>query len=324
MVCLWLSNMDENTLKDDSLEGPEIASSPTITPDKNNKPVKKKKFLEVVKNIASRLNIYLLLFILILVLSSFVVFLGLERSKKELSQSTIITTPLTQDALDKIKGSDTKIGDSKQTLSIESNAIFSGGVLIKGGLDVAGTIKVGGDLSLPNIIVSGVGSFDQTNTNNLAVSGNSGLQGNVNVQGTLTVAGSAQFGGPVSVPQLTVRSLVLEGDLTISRHIDAGGGTPGKSDGTALGSGGSSSISGTDTAGTLTVNTGGSPSVGCFATINFAIRFNATPHVVITPIGSASAGLNYYINRSANNFSICTTTAAPSGSNFSFDWIVID
>jgi hypothetical protein len=121
-----------------------------------------------------------------------------------------------------------------------------------------------------------------------------------------------------------VQSLQLSGDLQITRHIDAGGGTPGKSDGTALGNGGTSSVSGTDTAGTVTINTGGSPSTGCFATITFTNRFSGTPHVVVTPVGSAAGGLNYYINRSASNFSICATNSAPAGQTFSFDYIVID
>jgi cytoskeletal protein CcmA (bactofilin family) len=264
------------------------------------------------------------LFILIVVLSGFVVFIGLQRSKKELAQPTVTTTPLTQEALDQLKGSDTKVGDAKQTLSIESNAIFSGGVLVKGSLDVAGAIKVGGALNLPGITVSGASSFDQINANKLAVAGDSSIQGALNVQSSLTVAGGGQFGGPVSAPQITVQSLVLLNDLAISRHIDAGGGTPGKTDGSALGSGGTSSVGGTDTAGTLTINTGGGPGPGCFATVNFAQKFNAVPHVVITPVGSAAAGLNYYINRTTSGFSICTTNPAPAGVTFSFDWIAID
>ncbi|MBA3758562.1 hypothetical protein H0X10_02945 [Candidatus Saccharibacteria bacterium] len=325
--------MEENKADNSLDDSNSLESTGTSSPDENSvgsaggdkkAEHKKKRFGGGIKGLASHLNIYLLLFILILVLAAFVVFIGLQRSKKELAQPTITTTPLTQEALDQINNTDTTVGDPKQTLSIESNAIFSGGVLVKGSLDVAGAIKVGGALNLPGITVSGASSFDQINANGLAVSGDSGLQGSLNVQKNLTVAGSAQFGGPVSVPQLSVQSLVLTGDLAITRHIDAGGGTPGLSNGTALGGGGTASISGSDTAGTLTINTGSAPGVGCFATINFVQRFNGVPHVVITPVGSAAANINYYINRTTSSFSICTTNPAPGGANFSFDYIAID
>lgn len=318
-------NKADSSLEDNSLESsPESAAS---TPTETNQPddtEKKKKKGGGLRGLASRINIYLLLFVLILVLAGFVVFIGIQRSKKDLGITTITTTPLTQETLDQLNGTDASVGDPKQTLSVESNAIFSGAVLVKGGLDVAGAIKVGGALTLPGLSVSGASTFDQVSANQLAVSGDVGIQGAVNIQNNLTVAGSAQFGGPVSVPQLSVKTLVLEGDFAISRHIDAGGGTPGLSNGNALGGGGTASISGTDTAGTITINTGGGPVPGCFATITFAQNFNEVPHVVITPVGSAAAGLNYYITRTTTSFQICTTNAAPGGANFGFDYIAID
>lgn len=322
-------NKADESLESNSLESPEGAapagSSSDAPKDEEKKPDKKKKIgVGVAKGLIGRLNIYLLLFLLILVLSVFVVFIGMQRSKKELESPTVTTTPLTQETLDQINGSDATVGDPKQTLSVESNAIFSGAVLVKGNLDVAGAIKVGGALNLPGLNVAGSSTFDQISANGMAVSGDAGIQGSVNIQRNLTVGGSAQFGGPVSVPQLTVQSIVISGDFAITRHIDAGGGTPGVSGGGALGAGGTVSVSGSDTAGTLTINTGGGPGAGCFATISFAQSFTQTPHIVITPVGSAAAGLNYYITRNTTSFQVCTTNGAPGGANFSFDWVAID
>lgn len=317
-------NKSDNSLEENALETPDIPSGTSDSGNKADKNDKKKKKGGGLKGLASRINIYLLLFILILVLAGFVVFIGLQRSKKDLGTTSITTTPLNQETLDKLNSSDATVGDPKQTLSVESNAIFNGAVLVKGSLDVAGAIKVGGALSLPGLSVSGNSTFDQINTNQLAVAGDAGVQGTLNVQNNLTVAGSGQFGGPISAPQISARSLVLEGDLAISRHIDAGGGTPGLSNGNALGGGGTASISGTDTAGTVTINTGGGPGAGCFATISFAQSFSQVPHIVITPVGSAAAGLNYYITRTTSSFQICTTNPAPGGANFSFDFIAID
>jgi cytoskeletal protein CcmA (bactofilin family) len=319
-------NKADNSLEDNSLESLEGSAPDPASDSKKpeDKEEKKKKKGGGLRGLASRINIYLLLFILILVLAGFVVFIGFQRSQKDLETPSVTTTPLTQETLDELNGTDATVGDPKQTLSVESNAIFSGAVLVKGNLDVAGAIKVGGTLNLPGISVSGNSTFDQINTNQLGVTGDTGIQGNLNVQRNLNVAGTAQFGGPVSAPQLTVQSLILTGDLAISRHIDAGGGTPGITNGSALGGGGTASVGGTDTAGTVTINTGGGPSAGCFATITFAQRFNQVPHIVITPVGSAAAGLNYYITRTTSSFQICTTNPAPGGANFSFDYMAID
>jgi hypothetical protein len=84
------------------------------------------------------------------------------------------------------------------------------------------------------------------------------------------------------------------------------------------------SLSGSDTSGSITVNTGGSPPAGCFASVTFSQKFSSTPHVIITPVGSAAAGLQYYVNRSTTGFDICTANSAPSGQTFGFDYIALD
>lgn len=308
-----------------SIEGPETAttnSAPTPSPDDKQK--KKKSTGGFLQKVVARLNIYLLLFILILVISGIGVFVSMQQAKKEAQEPTLTTQDLTQEALEQINESEIKVGDPKQTLAIESNAIFSGKVLVRDSLDVAGTIKVGGSVNLPGLTVSGTSNFDQLQANKLSIDGDAGIQGTLSVQANLNVAGGATFGGPVSAPQITVQSLQINNDLTFTRHIDAGGPTPAIARGSALGGGGTASVSGTDTAGTITMNTGGSPSAGCFATITFKASFNGTPHVVITPVGSAAGGLNWYINRGSSSFSVCSTNAAPGGANFAFDYIAID
>jgi hypothetical protein len=332
--------MEEKTTdkEGESLDGPET-SAPAGKPDAESldgddkapapEPPKSPKKEESglnkrVRMLISHVNIYFLVFLFIVVLASAIVFVGMQRNKKAATTTTITTQPLTEEALNQLKDSEAKVGDPKQTLTIESNAIFSGKVLIRDSLDVAGTIKVGSALTLPGISVAGTSTFDQIQANKISAANDVNVQGQLNVQRGLTVAGGASFGGPVSVPQLSVQSLQLSGDLQFTRHIDAGGGTPSKSDGTALGAGGTSSVSGTDTAGTVTINTGGSPSVGCFSTVNFVQKFGGTPHVVVTPVGSAAGGLNFYVTRTSSSFSICTTNSAPAGQSFSFDYIVVD
>jgi cytoskeletal protein CcmA (bactofilin family) len=294
----------------------------------NNKPAdtkpKKKPGGTLLQRLVSHVNIYLLVFVFIMVLAGIGVFVSLQNAKKETEEPTLTTQDLTQEALEQINESEVKVGDPKQTLSIESNAIFSGKVLVRDSLDVAGSIKIGGSVNLPGLTVSGTSSFDQIQANKLSVNGDVGVNGTLSVQANLSVAGGATFGGQVSAPRLVVQDLQLSGNLTFTRHIDAGGPTPGVSKGAALGGGGTASVGGTDTAGTVSISTGGGPGAGCFATISFAASFSGTPHVVVTPVGSAAGGLNWYINRSSSNFSICTASAPPAGANFAFDYVVID
>jgi cytoskeletal protein CcmA (bactofilin family) len=317
-----------------SLEQPETATTPSASPGSsttnasgntsNDEPRKKEKINKRLQNLITRVNIYLLLFIMIVVLAAGIVYVGLQRSKNEIGNNTITTQELTTEELEKISGSDAKVGDPKQTLTIESNAIFAGQVLVRGSLDVAGEIKVGATLNIPGLNVAGASTLGQVAANELTVSGSAAIQGQLNVQSNVAVSGGASIGGLLSAPQATINSLQLSGDLELNRHIDAGGPSPSKSDGSALGGGGTSSLSGTDTAGTLSVNTGSGPGAGCFATITFAQAFNDTPHVVVTPIGSAGGTVDFYVNRTSTNFSICTATPPPSGASFAFDYIVID
>lgn len=313
---------DTSSTNDDanSLESTTVSEDPKPVVAKSQK-----GFGAKVRGLISHLNIYLLLFILIVVLAAGIILVGVQRNKKTAAPPSINTQTLDADQLKELTENEQKVGDPKSTLSIESNAIFSGKVFVRDSLDVAGTIKVGGSLSLPGISVSGESSFDQIRANNLNITGDTSIQGQLNVQKGLTISGGGTFGGPISAPQLTVQSLQLSGDLQITRHIDAGGGTPSKTDGNALGSGGTASLSGTDTAGTITINTGGGPGAGCFVNVRFANRFSGTPHVAIGPVGSTAGSLGYYISdRTTSGFSLCTANAAPSGRSFSFDYVVID
>jgi cytoskeletal protein CcmA (bactofilin family) len=305
-----------------SLSSEDSEQTQTAADDPPPAPVNR-SFGNRIRTFASKVNIYLLLFIFIIILALLIVFAAIQRSRNE-STGPDSNQILTQEAIEQLGESEAKVGDPKQTLNIESNAVFTGKVLVRDSLDVAGAIKVGGSMSLPGITVSGTSIFETVQASTLGVSGDATIQGQLNVQRALSVAGGASFGGPISAPQITIDTLQLNRDLQINRHIDAGGGTPGKTNGNSLGIGGTSSISGTDTAGSLTVNTGGNPPAGCFATIHFNQRFNDTPHVVITPVGSAAANVRYYITRNTASFSICTATPPPAGQSFGFDYIAID
>lgn len=275
------------------------------------------------KRLAHSRNLYFVIFIILFAIACAVVFAAIKWGSNSSKTATKKTGSLTSAELAQLSGSTTVVGDSKQTLDVQSAAIFEGQVLMRSDLNVAGSLKVGNSLSLPSITV-GSGSFSQLQVNDtLSISGNGAIQGQLSVQKNLSVAGSGSFGS-LSASQLSVGSLQFSGDLAISKHIVPTGGVPGKTNGSALGSGGSANIGGSDTAGTVTINTGGSPPAGCFATINFAQKFNTTPHVVISPSNSGAAGLNYYTNRSSTSFSLCSLSAPAASTTYIFDYIAFD
>lgn len=298
------------------------ASQPELD---GNKPLEHKGFAGGLNRLFRRFNIYLLLFVLSVMIGG-IVFLVLIRKDNAVNKNdgTINGQALSDDAAKKLSNSDTTIGDAKQTLNVESNAVFTGKVLIRDTLDVAGAIRVGGPLSLPGITVAGTSNFDQIQANKLNIAGDTSMTGSLSIQKNITVSGGGNFGGALSAPQLNIERLQLSQDILLNRHIDAGGGTPRVSGGSGAGGGGTASLNGTDTAGTVTINTGSSPGPGVLATITFAASFAATPHVVITPIGSGGASLDYYVTRSSTGFVIYTANSAPSSTSFSFDYIVID
>lgn len=330
--------MDESNKKPDDSAGSSIDTTSTDAlsssaggvqpaPGEQQDGGKKKRSLlpAPLRKFSHRFNIYLLFFVLILVVAAAVLVITAMASKTQKDPTTIGSQSLSSNALKQLNGTSTTVGDPKQVLNVQSNAIFSGQVLIKDTLEVAGQVKIGSPLSLPGITVSGLSNFDQLNVNrSINVGGDADLQGQVNVKKNLAVSGSGTFGGTVTAPVISTGNFQLLGDLQLTRHIDAGGGTPSRNVGGAVGSGGTASISGSDTAGSVNINTGSSPGAGCFVTINFAVPFGATPHVLITPIGSDAGAVAYYVNRNTTSFSICSSNNPPANTSFGFDYFVVD
>ena len=311
----------QSSTEGESLEGPseQPATTETPKPAEGDKVPKKKR-----GGLFQRFSVYLLLFALVIVIAAMVTVAAYLNSKSK-AKSTLKSQTLSQSSLSQLANSDVTVGDAKQVLNVQSNAVFAGQVLIRSDLQVAGKLQVGGSLSLTGINVSDTAILGTAQVNkNLQVAGDTALQGGLTVLKNLSVNGGGTFNGPVSAPQITAGTLQLNGDLVLTHHITAGGVNPGRTNGNSLGGGGTASVSGSDTAGSITINTGSGPSAGCLITVTFGSKFNGTPHVVVTPIGAAAGGLGYYVTRSTASFTVCTTNAAPSGQTFGFDYIVLD
>lgn len=310
---------------------PSAAASPTdapadgSTPPSDDKPPKQPGGL---KRILKRFNVYLLMFILVVVIAGVVSAVTFLNSKKTPTAPSIVNQNLTQDELKQLANSNATVGDTGQTLTVQGNAIFSGQVLIRSDLNVAGAIKLGGDFTAQNLTASGTVNLANTQAQSLQVANNTTLQGTVTVQHDLNVAGAASFSGPVTAGQITVTNLIMSGNaqLRVPNHIAFTGASPSRSaiNTSVLGSGGSASINGSDTTGTVNINTGSGTAPGCFVTVTFNRPFTSTPHVVITPIGSGAGQTDYYVNRSTTSMSICTDNAAPAHQNFAFDYFITD
>jgi cytoskeletal protein CcmA (bactofilin family) len=275
-----------------------------------------------IKKLWDKFNIYLVLFVLIVIIAIAVVVFITVKSRQTAEQPTA-STGLSQDALKDLASTDVTVGNPKQILTINANSVFAGAVLIRSNLEVAGTLKIGGSLTLGDLIVSGTTKLGNTDVKDLNISGTLGLQGILTLKNGLNVTGRSTFSGEIITNSLATGALALNGDLNLTQHVIAGGTIPAIERGGAVGGGGTVSLSGSDTSGSIAVNTGTSPPAGCFATVTFSRRYNNIPHVVVSPVGSSAGAVEYYITRSTTGFVLCTTNSAPSGQSFGFDYIVM-
>lgn len=324
----------DGELEDLSLETPSSTEGElTDNPDALNREsttteVQQQKYKlslsERISKFAHGINVYLIAFIVIMVIAIIVIFVA-NNSNDGDGGASITSQELSEEAIQELLQTENNVGDVSQTLTVEANAVFNGKILIKDNLDVAGSISVGGPLTLPGITVAGTSAFDEVEVNNnLSISGNASLQGSLSVGSGLSVIGDTAIEGNLSATSINTNNLQFNGDLQTQRHIDTGGPTPGASSGGSVGSGGTASVSGTDSSGTVTINTGAGPGAGTLANVTFAANYNGTPRVIITPVGPASAALDVYVTRSTSGFSISTLNA-PSGANtYIFDYWVVE
>ena len=322
------------TPEDQSLETPdtivEQQGSAYSLPNPDNKPPKKSLKMRL-SGVTRHVNIYLLLFILLVIMTLVIAFVEYSSDKKSQNDSSIKGQILSDSALNNLSANNTTVGDSKQTLTVASNAIFNGRVLIRDNLDVAGTIRVGGSLSLIGITVASTSNFEDVRiANSLNVAGNTAMQGSLTVNGTLSAAGGASFGGPVTAPTFNVNSLTLSQDITLNRHIKTGGGQPifSKAGTSANGTGGTFTGNGSDIAGTIDIKIGTGASCSSsgteLGTVTFSTPYTSAPRIVISPVGAGIGNLSYYINKATNGFTVGCTGNITTPSNFSFDYIVIN
>lgn len=300
----------------------EQAAAPITSPAAVEGPTVKK--LSPIKKLFRKVNLYFLIFLLLVVVAGAITAVNYLNSTKTTPAPDIASQGLTADALKQLANTDASVGSAAQTLTIQGNAIIAGQTLTRGNLNVAGNFQSGGSIQGPSLTISGESNLGSTQVNSLQVATNTAVQGSTTLR-DLNVSGTSSFSGAVTAAQITVSKIIMSGNaiLQIPNHISFTGPPPSRTiNAGVLGNSGSASVNGSDTSGTININTGGNPSAGCFARINFQQAFTNQPHVIVSPVGAGAGQTQYYVDRDKAGFSICTVNAAPANQVFAFDYFV--
>jgi|GEM_PF-3545734 len=155
----------------------------------------------------------------------------------------------------------------------------------------------------------------QSDIKNLGVS----LQTKKATIGDLKVTGSATING-----KLVVRGLTEVQDLQLDGHLITKGGKPAIKLMAAAGTTSNVSITGNDSAGTITLVVGDNPKADDLVKLTFSKTFGITPQIVITPIGKTSTALEPYINDpSSKGFTLGSLQAPQAGHTYKFTYYAV-
>lgn len=296
----------------------EASNPPADNPDE--------KKISPIKKLFRKINLYILLFSLVIVIAAAVTIVNYLNSQKAPPEPNIANQSLTTDTLKQLANSDATVGNSSQTLTIQGNAVIAGQTLMRGTLNVAGNLQTGGSITAPSLTISGTSNLGTTQANSLQVAQNTAVQGTTTLR-DLNVSGTSSFSGAMTASQITVTKLILSGNSTLQvpNHIAFTGPSPGRSfiGAGILGAGGSVSLNGSDTTGSINLNSGNSAhGTGCIVHVTFQKVFTNQPHVLVSPVNSAAGKLDYYVERDATGFSLCTATEVEDNKVFAFDYFV--
>ena len=152
---------------------------------------------------------------------------------------------------------------------------------------------------------------------------------------TLTVTGNTTIDG-----NLTVIGMTTVNNITINGHIITSGNTPQISALTNAGTNAKVTITGNDTAGTITITTGSAtttvnstgqtitsgnnPSVGDQVSLIYSKPYISLPHVLITPNNAISTGIEVYPSNQNNNGFIVSVNQQPvPNTTYMFKYFVV-
>lgn len=295
---------DYDIFKEDTLTSLEVVEqqSPRAQPDtpkKNrNRPLNKRRFLIII----------LLALLGLTLLAGGAAFLRTTGQPE--SVITINTQSLDNGTLNQL--TETAGGTVKQQLTISPETLFKQNVIVQGSTEVQQNLTVRGQSNLQGPVFM---DQDVTIRRGLTVANNTSIGGNLSVSGSITASS-------LSVGSISLSTVNVSSDVTFGGHLIPNGASPTSRTSVAA-SGGSVTINGNDTAGTITINIGsGATLAGEMVIITFNKAFARTPKVQLTPINQSASALNYYATRSAAFFTIDTSTTPSNGASYVFDYLV--
>lgn len=310
-----LSRTPDDLAEDPAAQAAAAANKPAGPAEKKVSPIKK---------LFRKINLYFLIFGLLVVVGIAIAAVNYLNSQKVTPEASIASQNLSSDALKQLANTDTTVGNSSQTLNIQGNAVIAGQTLARGNLNVAGNFQSGGSIQGSSLTIGGASNLSTAQINTLQVAQTVAIQGATTMR-DLNVAGTSTFSGPMTASSITASNLTLSGNakLVVPNHITFSGPSPSRViNNTVLGNSGSASINGSDTSGTININSGNNPTPGCFLKLTFQQSFTNLPHVIISPVGAAAGELQYYVTRDQSGFSVCTNNAADANQVFAFDYFV--
>ena len=226
-------------------------------------------------------------------------------------------------------------GAAGEILTISSPTLFKQRLGVDNDLKVTGGIQVSGPTALSDLTVDKTTTLGVTNIRGqLTVAGPASFQSpatfsaGTSINGNLSVSGNGTFGGSLGAGVLNVRDISVSGTLNIAGHLAITGQNPTAAPEAGAGSGAHANVDGNDSAGTVTISTGsgagnGANTGGQLVTIKFRAPYARVPHVVITPVGAGAGALTYYIQKTADGFTIGVATNPSSNATYSFDYWVV-
>ncbi len=248
-----------------------------------------------------------------------------SQSKKPAAKPTTPSIAnLTPEEINKLSEIGSSLGNTGQVLNIGADTIFRSKIDVGGDLSVGGHFNANGPVTLSELNISGTTALSGLNVgSNMTVSGTATFQKGIAVTGLAGITGNLNVSGAASVNSLNaatiaVQTITIAGPLTIG-HLRTQGPAPTIVAG-SVGGGGTVSISGNDTAGTINVNTGGGPG-NLLATITFRAAFSSTVHVILTPLTGPAAAAQTYVTRTGGGFQIHANTP-PGAAVLSYDYFV--
>lgn len=285
--------------QDSSLETLEVAQersldSPTKDPQKYRPPRDYRK-------LRRRLLVALLVIIVLVGAGSAIAMLN--KSNRQGPTVVINTQSLDNGTLNQLTPKND--GQVKQQLTITPDTLFKNSVSVQGSTELIKELTVGGKATIQS---------DANILGNLNVGKSLSVGSNLTVNGLITAAS-------LNVGSLTLSSINLSSNLVFGGHLVPSGNAPAVRASAASGAG-TVKIDGNDTAGTITITTGGGSLIaGELAVITFKTAFTGTPKVQLTPLNAAASGLNYYATHTSTFFTVNTSNAPASGV-YIFDYLV--